>query len=447
MGYVPGCRYDLFISYASENNREGWVEQLERALGQELGDLLGRQFDPKASIFLDKRDLEVAQSFSERIRIAARESAILVPLLSPGYLTSTWCNRERTEFFSRLPKGAGVADCLAPVLLRPIDETALDSFYRNAQRLSFLGSDEQTPLAVGSPEWNSQLKKLAAQLRHALQSLRRKCLPVFLGKVSESERLQKLREWCGAELGRRCFRTVPEALPTLDDADQVRMHLQSAGLAIHFLGNGDESTLNAIETSVAICAGPTILYQPFGVALTAVERLWLGDFERDLRTEPGHYVRLTGKNDQELVAVIDEHIAQIPSYESGEMRKLAVGLVCEELDLEDVRQLRQELDVGLPASFAFPAFLESRPRAMERLRKWVEFFGNAGAHVFYYGTADHERLELLWQMSQNCNPEVRRAWFVAPPDVDDKRRRHPEALWTLDQVKQFAGYGDQRAQA
>ena len=35
MGYVPGCRYDLFISYASENNREAWVEQFERALGQE----------------------------------------------------------------------------------------------------------------------------------------------------------------------------------------------------------------------------------------------------------------------------------------------------------------------------------------------------------------------------------------------------------------------------
>jgi hypothetical protein len=80
MGYVPGCRYDLFISYASENNREAWVEQFERALGQELGDLLGRQFDPKSSIFFDKRNREIAQNFSERIRVAARDSAILVPV-------------------------------------------------------------------------------------------------------------------------------------------------------------------------------------------------------------------------------------------------------------------------------------------------------------------------------------------------------------------------------
>jgi hypothetical protein len=49
MAYVPGCRYDLFISYASENNRDGWVEQFERGLGEELVDLLGRQFSPSGT--------------------------------------------------------------------------------------------------------------------------------------------------------------------------------------------------------------------------------------------------------------------------------------------------------------------------------------------------------------------------------------------------------------
>ena len=87
---------------------------------------------------------------------------------------------------------------------------------------------------------------------------------MFLGRVAESERLQKLREWCGTELERRYFRTVPETLPALDDADQVRADLEAAGLAIHFLGGADPAALDAIETSVAVCSGPTILYQPFG---------------------------------------------------------------------------------------------------------------------------------------------------------------------------------------
>jgi hypothetical protein len=108
------------------------VEQFEKALSQELGDLLGRQFDPKESVFFDKRNLEVAQSFPNRLQVAARDSAILVPVLSPGYLTSPWCNRERTEFFSKLPQGASLEDCLAPVAVRPIDETAIDKVYRDA---------------------------------------------------------------------------------------------------------------------------------------------------------------------------------------------------------------------------------------------------------------------------------------------------------------------------
>jgi TIR domain len=447
MAYVPGCRYDLFLSYASENNRDAWVEQFERALAQELGDLLGRQFDAKQSVFFDKRDLEVAQSFPDRLQGAARDSAILLPVLSPGYLTSPWCNRERTEFFSKLPQGAGLADCLAPVMVRPIDENGMDKVYRNAQRLSFLGPDDQTPVAVGSPEWTSRVKKLASQLKRALQALRRKCRPVFLGKAPDSERAQKLREWCCAELERRYFRTVPEALAPLDDADQVRASLQDAGLAVHFLGGSDSAALDAIETSVAVCSGPTILYQPFGSELGTVEQLWLGDFERELQAESGRYQRLTGKNDQELVAVIDENIAQIPSAGGAEeTSKLELALVCEELDLEGIRQFHRELDVRRPTAAAFPDFLAGRPKSMERLRKWLDYFSRDDAQLFYHGAAGRDRLELLWQMAQQTRPNVPRCWFVTPPDLEDKRRQHPEALWTIEQAIQFVE-GTRRAHA
>jgi hypothetical protein len=264
MAYVPGCRYDLFISYASDNNRDGWMEQFEKALGQELADLLGRQFAPKESVFFDKRELEVAQGFPSKLVVAARDSAILVPILSPHYLTWPWCNRERTEFFSKLPDGAQPAACLAPILIRPIDLAGLDLLYRNAQRVSFLSSDGQTPFAAGSPDWTTRLREFAGQLKNALQMLRRNCKPVFLGKAAETDRSQNLRSWCRTELERRHFRTVPESLPVLDDHDAVRANLQEAGLAIHFLGGADSAAMETMETSIAICAGPTILYQLFG---------------------------------------------------------------------------------------------------------------------------------------------------------------------------------------
>ncbi len=56
--YIPGCQYDLYISYAAENNRDGWVEQFEKALGEELGELIGSQFSPRSSIFFDRRGFD-----------------------------------------------------------------------------------------------------------------------------------------------------------------------------------------------------------------------------------------------------------------------------------------------------------------------------------------------------------------------------------------------------
>ena len=215
------------------------------------------------------------------------------------------------------PYGAEPADCLAPILIRPVDEAGLDNLYRHAQRLSFLGADGQTPFPVGSPEWTAQLRNIAGQLKNALQNLRRKCRPVFLGAAAETERSQNLRARCRSELEHRCFRTAPESLLALDDSDLVRTSLQEAGLAVHFLGGAAPLALEAIETSVEVCVGSTILYQPFGADLSADEQLWLDDFERRLKVPSGRYQRLTGKNDQELLALLDEQIMRFREDPAG----------------------------------------------------------------------------------------------------------------------------------
>jgi len=437
MGYVPGCRFDLFISYASENNRDGWVEQFEKALGQELGDLLGRHFGPRESIFFDKRELEVAQSFPQELINASRDSAILVPVLSPSYLTSPWCQRERTEFFSQLPHGAEPAGCLSPVVVRPIEEDGLDALYRNAQRASFLCSDGQMPLPAGSPEWTTRLQKFAAQLKNALQRLRSNCKPVFLGKTAETDRAQKLRSWCRTELERRHFRTVPESLPALEDPDGVRSSLQEAGLAIHFLGGATPAALDAIETSIVVCTGPTILYQPFGTELILDEQMWLEDFEHQLQAAPGRYQRLAGKNDQELLALIDEQITQGHSEAEAGNSEVELALVCEEADLESVRQFKGDLKIKHPMEVESPDFVGCRLRAMERLRKWHDYLSHGDTLLFYYGLAERNRLDLIWQTARQQRPNARSSWFLAPPDLERKRQQFPDALWNLDQVVHF----------
>jgi hypothetical protein len=434
MAYVPGCRHDLFISYAVQNNRERWVERFVDALGQELAELLGRQFVPKDSIFFDVRELEVAQSFSQRLVDAARDSAILLPLLSPGYLDSPWCDQERTDFFSKLPYGATEADCLAPVLVRPIEEAGLEKRFRDAQRLSFLPDGGHVPFSVGSLEWDAQLRKLAGQLKKALQSLRRKCRPVFLGRIVDPERFRRLRPWCGAELERRYFRTVPESLQALHDEEAVRSALQHAGLAVHFLDQADLSVLNAIETSVEACIGPTILYQSFGGRLSPETELWLGEFERTLTLPPGRYQRIAGKNDQELLSLIDEVVSGTREEPIPIPAKFNLALVCDEVDLLSARRLESDILRRNGPPLAFPDFLGSPMKAMERLRRWNDYLNRGQAYLFYRGAGERQRLEPIWRMAESS----RRAWFLAdpagPPDNE------PDALWTVDQVLQFASH-------
>jgi hypothetical protein len=429
MAYVPGCRYDLFISYATENNRDGWVDQFQAALGQEVSDLLGNQFNPKDSVFFDKRNLQVAQSFPHELAAAAQGSAILVPILSPHYLTSDWCDRERTEFFSQLPHGAAPPDCLAPIQIRPVGP--LPASFGDAHRLSFLAADGRSPLPPGAPEWINQVRTLASQLADALQKLRRKYKPFFLGKADS-----RLRSSCVKELEARYFRTVPEYLPELDDPETIRGHLETAGLAIHFLGGAGAGALETIQSSVEICSGLTLLYQPFGAALNADERLWLADFERQLPAG-SRYQRLSGKNQQELLSVITDHTVRSQTDSTPKAGAPDLTVICDEPDLEAVRLLKTEILSRRPATVDFPDFLGGRLKPTERLRKWHEFLARGEVLLFYHGAAEGERLEMIWEKAEQYRGDVRRGWFLGPPDIDLKLRKHPDALSTVDQIIGF----------
>jgi hypothetical protein len=430
MAYVPGCTHDIFISYASENNRDGWVDQFHSALANELTDLLGRKFVPKESIYFDKRALEIAQDFTRELSTAAAQSAILLPVLSPSYLTSDWCDRERIAFFEQLPHGATPAACLAPIEIRPFKPVGLTALYANAQYLSFIDpADHQSPLPAGSAQWTAQLKVLAKQLAGALQKLRFHCKPVYVGAASASVLSVCARANCIQELESRFFRTAPESLQAFDDPTAI---LQQSALAVHFLGGSGEAALKAIQTSAEICPGPTILYQPFGEELTPTENLFLLEFEKQLQPGAANYQRLAGKNDQELIALIDDQLTRAAPAASAANTQLHLALICDDPDLAGVRQLKTDLLARRTINVDFPDFLSVRLKAMERVRKWQEFIRSAPELVFYHGLAERERIETIWQMAEQT--KAARNWYLAPPDLDSKRQQHPDALWNIEQL-------------
>jgi TIR domain len=107
MTYVPGCEYDVFVSYAHVDNRatdpsgQGWVDALHRNFEVLLAQRLGRP--DTAVIWRDQQSLRGNQEVTGYISEQVRRSALLLLVLSRGYLTSRSCLKELETFTERNP--------------------------------------------------------------------------------------------------------------------------------------------------------------------------------------------------------------------------------------------------------------------------------------------------------------------------------------------------------
>ncbi len=102
MAYLNQFEFDLFVSYAHVDDEpvagadQGWVTNFVRSVKTRLACKLGR--GDAYAMWMD-HDLRNAEPITPQILERVRRSAILVILLSPGYVASTWCRQEREAFF------------------------------------------------------------------------------------------------------------------------------------------------------------------------------------------------------------------------------------------------------------------------------------------------------------------------------------------------------------
>ena len=100
---MPTSEYDVFISYAHIDNhpvygmKEGWVTQLRNYLSDRLSTKLGRE----ALVFMDYK-LTGNDPLSDQLIQAVESSSTLLMIVSPAYISSRWCARERNTFLEAL---------------------------------------------------------------------------------------------------------------------------------------------------------------------------------------------------------------------------------------------------------------------------------------------------------------------------------------------------------
>jgi len=180
--YVPNYKHDVFVSYAHVDNepftgaKKGWVTTLINSLAILLGKKLGRV--DAFSLWMDD-ELRENQTVPFQIIEQLEGSAILVLILSPGYLTSLWCHSELKTFLTKMPQNLERVFLIEPYQVeRPPELAPLLSH-------PFWGLDASgKPQTLGLPkpnpeqfEYYQKLDDLARQLANQLKALKTNLIP------------------------------------------------------------------------------------------------------------------------------------------------------------------------------------------------------------------------------------------------------------------------------
>jgi len=168
-----GYAYDLFLSYSSRNGE--WVRQFYDDL---LADM--KRFTTEVSVFLDTARLSPGYIWEEKMLDDARDSAILLPILSPTFFESEYCRAELDAFLEShgLP-ASGQRSRVMPVYLlsraprgHVLDEIQGSSF--------FTTSHEGVPLELrhGSDPYTKGIRTLAHAAVKTLSEIPRRQTPL-----------------------------------------------------------------------------------------------------------------------------------------------------------------------------------------------------------------------------------------------------------------------------
>ncbi len=88
-GLTPG-EFDLFVSYAHKDDRDGWVAALVDAIRAEHAQFT----NVPLRIFFDREAIRTMDDWEHRILTGLRSAKVMLSVLSPNYVASDFCRRE-----------------------------------------------------------------------------------------------------------------------------------------------------------------------------------------------------------------------------------------------------------------------------------------------------------------------------------------------------------------
>ena len=484
MAYLDAFEHDVFLSYDPIDDRalpedQGWVsafgERLQIALDQYVG---GAQ---PVKIWRDLDSVDGGQLADRATKDALGTSAILVVLISNGYLQSEQCRKQLNYFYhqavdSRFGLTIGTRPRIVKVLLANISSREMpdkllgpDGFrFHETERDNQIGSRSEP----GSPRFQEQLSTLAAALYKLLKALKESPWPsraptvsskgtVHIADVTDSLRAQV--RTLEVDLERKGIEVVTGVPPPFDAVghdDQVDEMLKKTDLSVHlfdtFAGRDIDGRKGVTYSQRQLeLAGKhdcsRVIWLPRALDLATIEDSEHRDFLQSLErgdARVGSYDFIRGVR-ADLVRQIQDKIEWRRPMPEDEPLSLELDRAC--LLVTHAKDTAHTLPVaGTLKGEGFEPVINhevNEPNLM--LKVFEDRLRQVASLIVFYGDVRREwvreRLDLAIKVGISEKLNFRLAVFAAPPEKLPEETNFSqgfvriETLASADQVLAFAG--------
>jgi hypothetical protein len=204
-GLTPG-EFDLFVSYARQDDHDGWVAAFVDAIRAEHA----RFTNVPLRIFFDREAIRTMDDWEHRILTGLRSAKVMLAVLSPSYAASDFCRREWETYLEHELALALPGDGIAPIYTVTVpgfadgtataDRLLADLFrrqyvdarpWRTEGAAALRRKEVRRRLQVLEQEIDDQLRRAAraaSSLTHALPGHN----PNFVGRHDELRRLREI---------------------------------------------------------------------------------------------------------------------------------------------------------------------------------------------------------------------------------------------------------------
>jgi hypothetical protein len=260
MAYIDSYKYDIFISYAHVDNAQesdeemGWVAQFHKKLDIALSQRMGRMDAVK--IWWDDRKLDGSTVFDQSIEEGLKHSAIMVCLMSNGYMKSDYCQKELDIFYQKAQQekwGLKVGDRsrILNVLLYNIPFQKWPTELTGTSGFPLYEADDPNdwgnPLQVEDPRFRKQMHDLREALANIIEQMKEATttapveqeetgFSIFFGDVADS--LRSVRKRTITELEKQGYKIICDVPPPFekDEHEQaVKQKIEGTALHVHLL--------------------------------------------------------------------------------------------------------------------------------------------------------------------------------------------------------------------